>query len=135
MRKLARSRPRQMCPCHSGLTYGKCCREAHRNGASGPEALMRSRYAAYALEKVSYIMETSAEPERDPDTWRAEIQRFCEHTAFLGLEILEVEPGDEVAYVTFRARLQQVGHDASFTERSRFVRRHRWLYESGERIA
>ena len=95
---------------------------------------MRSRYAAYALGKSRYIMETTASQREDRDVWRAEIERFSAGTRFTGLEILSVEPGEEVAFVTFRAGLEQAGQDASFTERSRFVRRGRWLYESGERI-
>lgn len=95
---------------------------------------MRSRYAAYALGKVRYVMETTAEPPEDRESWRADIQRFCDGTRFTGLEIRSVEPGETEAWVTFHAVLDQGGRDASFTERSRFVRRERWLYESGERV-
>ena len=126
--------PRGACPCHSGLPYGRCCRPYHRGEALPvPDALMRSRYAAYALGKVRYIQETG-EDRDDRDVWAEEIRRFCAQVSFVGLAILSVEPGDEVAYVTFRAELQAAGHDVGFSERSRFELRDRWRYVAGERL-
>ena len=45
----SRSAPRD-CPCHSGLRYAACCGPLHEGAreADTPEALMRSRYAAFA---------------------------------------------------------------------------------------
>jgi SEC-C motif-containing protein len=83
---------------------------------------MRSRFAAYALGKVGYIIQTErlAEPSS-----RESLRRFCEQTEFVGLQILD----ETEETVTFRATLLQNGRDASFTERSLFVKeRGRWLY-------
>lgn len=127
--------PRMKCPCASGRAYGKCCRPHHRGETlPEPEALMRSRFSAYALGRARYILETSGEPRADERAWLEEVRRFSEHTRFTGLTILEVEPGDPTAFVTFRAELEQAGRDASFTERSRFERTDRWRYVSGERL-
>ena len=53
------SRP---CPCHSKLTYDTCCEPFHtgKKVAETPERLMRSRYCAYALAKVDYLIATTA---------------------------------------------------------------------------
>lgn len=96
---------------------------------------MRSRYSAYVRGLAPYIVATSGEARSsDEETFLAEVRQFCAHTRFTGLQIVKVEPGDSVAYVTFRAGLEQGGLDASFTERSRFERTDRWRYVSGERL-
>ena len=97
---------------------------------------MRSRYAAYACAAVDYVLGTTHPEgphfERERSAWRASVAEFCAQTSFLGLAILSVEPGAEEGWVTFRATLEQGGRDASFTERSRFLRvGGRWLYHSG----
>ena len=100
---------------------------------------MRSRYCAYALGLVDYIVETTEpdSPAWDPSpSWRDDIARFCTNTRFLRLEILDAPaPDGAVGAVVFRASLEQGGQPASFTERSRFVQRGgRWRYHSGDRL-
>ena len=98
---------------------------------------MRSRYAAYALGDADYIMATTAadSPHREPDAeaWRDSLQQFSAQMRFAGLTILDApEPGPSEAFVTFRAELYAGSRDASFTERSRFVRESgRWVYDRG----
>ena len=95
---------------------------------------MRSRYAAYALGKVGYIVQTThADSPLRPQNetlWRKELQRFCQETQFVGLHIVATDQLDkQTATVTFRAILLQGGRDASFTEQSLFARvRGRWFY-------
>ena len=103
---------------------------------------MRSRYAAYVLGRTDYIMATTAPsgPRFRVDTadWAAEIERFSAGTRFRALAILDASPADgDRATVTFRATLEQNGRDASFTERSVFVRGRdqRWRYHSGTRLS
>lgn len=123
------------CPCHSSHPYATCCQPYH-DGQAPPtaEALMRSRYAAYALGKVGYIIQTThpdslLRPQNEI-AWRKELQQFCRETDFVGLQIMATEQLDkQTATVTFRALLLQRGRDASFTEQSLFERvRGRWLY-------
>ena len=129
------------CPCHSGRKYKRCCAPLHRGHlASSPGALMRSRYAAYALGIVPYIIATTdpAGPmwEDDLPRWRESIRAFSSEMNFQGLRITEETiagdgTGDE-GYVTFSARLSQGSHDASFSERSRFTKVDGgWRYHSG----
>jgi SEC-C motif-containing protein len=127
--------PRQRCPCHSGLTYGACCRPVHRGERDPmPEQLMRARFSAYALGKVAFVQDTTTHPRDDRDAWTAEIEQFCEAVEFAGLQILLVEPGDREAWVTFRADLRAGATDVGFAERSRFEHHGRWTYADGERL-
>jgi len=95
---------------------------------------MRSRYAAYALGKVSYVIKTehpnSPRIKTDARTFRKELKWFCEHTQFVGLHILkQAILSPEQATVTFHAVLLQDGQDVSFTEQSLFEKvKGRWLY-------
>ncbi len=99
---------------------------------------MRSRYTAYAVGQVAYLMQTThpAGPHYQPDLsrWQTELERFCRSTRFAGLTILSTEAGDpDTGWVTFTATLFQGQQDASFTERSLFKRVDgKWLYLSGE---
>lgn len=96
---------------------------------------MRSRYAAYALGEVRYILDTThpdgPQHQRDRATWRAEVQAFCDRTTFEALEIVSTgEEGDD-AWVTFRAHLAAAGRRHVMEERSRFKRhKGRWSYHA-----
>lgn len=126
------------CPCHSEKPYGSCCQPFHQGKvAESAEELMRSRYAAYAMNNASYIIETTHlnNPyyHQDLEKWRKEIDDFSKHTDFLDLKILEVKPGEKESFVTFHASLKNYGRDVSFTEKSRFLKvDERWLYRGGE---
>lgn len=141
---MARISPNDVCPCGSGRKYKKCCRPAH-DGRPAPtaEALMRSRFSAYALGLADYIIATTdpAGPQwQTPvSAWKASIEAWCRETTFAGLTILEAEEGEHEGYVTFRADLRRepvdgraLGDPVGFTERSRFRKVNgRWLYHSG----
>lgn len=129
--------PNHMCLCCSTLKYKKCCRPLHQGqAATSASALMRARYCAYATGEVGYILLTTdpAGPhfQHDHHAWWAEVSHFSATTQFVALEVLRVEPGEEVAYVTFRARMVQATGPTEMVERSRFTRvAGRWLYHSG----
>ncbi len=129
------------CRCHSRRQEHRCCGPWHGGQpAPTPQALMRSRFSAYARGLVDYILVTTdpAGPHYGSDeaAWRAQVQQFCDGTRFDGLRILEApEPSDDEGFVTFRAELAQAGEDVSFTERSRFLLTDGcWRYHSGERV-
>lgn len=97
---------------------------------------MRSRFAAYALGLVDYVLATTdpTGPQAGPDrrAWAAEVEGFCRDTRFLGLDVLGSGQDGDAGWVRFRATLEQDGRDASFVERSTFARREgRWLYVAG----
>ena len=64
-------RPYTPCPCDSGQTYVQCCGPWHQGLGLGvfaptPEALMRSRYSAYVLGLVDYLLAIAQEHQRRP---------------------------------------------------------------------
>jgi SEC-C motif-containing protein len=128
----------QLCPCSSGKFYTLCCQPFHK-GKRPDNALqlMRSRYSAYACWVPSYIIATThpanAGYSENRTQWVNEILNFCRITQFVGLKILEFRDGKQEAAVTFIASLEQEGQDASFQEKSRFLKVDgRWLYHSGQ---
>ena len=106
------------CPCGLGAEYEACCGRWHA-GAPAPtaEALMRSRYAAFALGKWDYLQATQVEP-LEPD----EVQQW------VGLTIHEATEDE----VEFTARWLEKDREVSLRERSHFERRDgRWRYTTG----
>lgn len=124
-----------LCPCHSQETYERCCSLYHKHKAypQSPLELMRSRYSAYALSLVDYIIETthpsSSHYEKDLALWKSRLLSFCKATAFKGLTILGHQEEGEVSFV---AHLMQGDKDVSFQERSQFIKDNgRWYYVEG----
>jgi SEC-C motif-containing protein len=116
------------CPCGSGEAYLACCGPLH-NGelqARTAEALMRSRYSAFAYGDADYLFRTwhprtrPSEVTVDPDI------------IWTGLQVFDARaggPDDDSGEVEFTARFVSAGHAGSLHERSRFERRAgRWFY-------
>lgn len=123
----------KLCPCQSQKRYKSCCGPYHA-GTAAPtaEALMRSRYAAYALGLVEYVIDTTdpagSKYKKPRDAWARELIAWCESTQFLGLEILSASQNT----VTFKVNLVQKGKPSPYIERSVFTQPHgRWLYFDG----
>ncbi|MFE3517872.1 YchJ family protein [Streptomyces sp. NPDC059166] len=126
--------PRTPCPCGLPAAYGECCARYH-TGAAAPtcEALMRSRYTAFAVRDAGYLLRTwhpatrPAVLDLDPLTrWdRLEILATTEGTAF-----------HTTGTVTFRAHWTDGDGPGSLYEKSRFVRHEgAWVYETAESTA
>ena len=126
------------CPCGSGKHYAVCCKPFHQGQLPDTALeLMRSRYAAFALNLPDYIISTThpASPQFFHDTvqWRQKIAKFCTQTAFKKLEVRDFQEKEPFATVTFAAHLEQNNKDVSFTERSYFEKvKGRWLYHRGQ---
>jgi SEC-C motif domain protein len=129
------------CPCRSeeqpAKTYGECCALWHegmqakpQRHAPTPEALMRSRYSAYALQLGSYLLATWY-----GETSPGEID--FPPTKWLGLEIKHSATSGDVGVVEFIARYKEsTGRAGRLEETSRFVREGvgeaaRWYYIDG----
>jgi len=115
------------CPCGSGKKYKKCCQIYHK-GAYPKDALtlMKSRYSAFAVGDIKYIIKTSTF-QKDYE----ELKAFSDSCEFKKLEILK--SGED--FVTFRATIYCDGKDASFTEKSHFIQKEgRWYYDRGEML-
>lgn len=121
------------CPCGSGLPYANCCARWH----AGPEhlqapdaqALMRSRYSAYALGLGGYLLATWHASTRP-----AEAPGLDPALRWLGLELRRhVRTDDSHATVEFVARSKAGGRAMRLHETSRFVREGgRWYYVDGD---
>ena len=118
------------CPCDSGSTYADCCGNWHAGLLQGlhaptPEALMRSRYSAYVLGLIDYLLATwhpataPGEFELPPLKW-------------LGLEVRLAQATAQAGVVEFVARCRENGRAQRMHETSRFVREQgRWYYVDG----
>ncbi|MET8277694.1 YchJ family protein [Micromonospora sp. NPDC005174] len=131
-RRRANATTGRTCPCGSGRAYDGCCSPIHDGStqASTAEALMRSRFSAFALGDTAYLLHSwhsSTRPER------LELDRGQRWTR---LEIVDTERGgllDATGTVTFHAHYRDAGRPGTLTERSRFVREDgRWVYVDGE---
>jgi SEC-C motif-containing protein len=126
------------CPCKSGLPYKNCCEKFHKRSTLPANAseLMRSRFSAYAIRLVDYIIDTThpenASKPHNLRAWKKDLLGFAQNTRFEDLKILDFVHGDNDATVTFHATLKQGSKDASFTEKSIFYKVDgKWLYHSG----
>ena len=127
-------RPNDPCPCTSGDKYKRCCGPLHK-GAPAPSAerLMRSRFAAYALGLVDYVLDTTHPAgsiwKPDRAAWAADITAFCAATDFVRLRVIDTGTNGSDATVTFEAQLRQRGRMGPFVERSAFrLLDGRWTY-------
>jgi SEC-C motif-containing protein len=116
-----------VCPCRAGgaepLLYSQCC-QPYLEGRPAPtaEALMRSRYSAYALGNIDYLHDSLA-PEARYDFDRKAVTHWSRQSQWLGLDILATEAGregDETGYVEFVAHFATGGETLAHRERSLF---------------
>jgi len=119
------------CPCDSGQPYGACCGPWHMGNVQGmpaptPEALMRSRYSAYVLGLIEYLLATW-----HPSTSPGELE--LSPVKWLGLEVRHAQATGDAGVVEFVARCRDSGKGVRLHEVSRFVREDgRWLYIDGQ---
>jgi SEC-C motif-containing protein len=127
----------QPCPCGSGNAFSQCCEPALQGTRPAPtaEALMRSRYCAFALGAVDYLINTQAPEKRQP----GEAELLAEQTqitTWTGLKILSTRnggPKDSTGEVEFEARFESGPQRAVLHELSRFRNENgHWFYVDGE---
>lgn len=125
------------CPCQSGVAFDVCCGPLLKGGkARTAQALMRSRYTAYAQGDVAHLHRTLA-PEHRATFDPVEIAASMAQTQWIGLQILDTVDGgetDDTGIVDFAARyLLRDGQVRVMRERSRFRRDEDagWVYIDG----
>lgn len=119
------------CPCQSGLPLERCCAPllAGERLPETAEALMRSRYTAFALRDEAWLFATW-----HPSTRPATLDLAAEPAPkWIGLTIRAYRPsGPDGAIVEFVARYRVGGRAHRLHETSRFVREDgRWYYVEG----
>lgn len=126
------------CPCYSGRLYGTCCAPYLSGQKSAPtaEALMRSRYAAFATGNMPYL-EATLLPEKRQSYNMEEARLWSQSSEWTGLDILFLQDGKETdtkGIVEFIAHFRQNGQNLRRYEKSRFIRQDKlWYYVDGER--
>lgn len=125
MRKIV---PDAACPCGEG-PFGECCGPLLDGSARAwtAEALMRSRYTAFAVDDTDYLWRTW-----HPRTRPAKV--LPSGNQWLSLRILDTvdgNPGDLTGIVEFEAAYTQSWRTRVQHERSLFeYRASRWMYVS-----
>lgn len=117
------------CPCGSGIALDDCCGKWHQGQpAPSAERLMRSRYSAYTLGLIDYLVATTLPAQQaalDRDSMRA----WSLGSTWLGLEAEGSELIDTHAFVTFTARWHDGDGEHRHRERSAFVQQAgRWYF-------
>lgn len=125
-----------ICPCGSAKAFSQCCFPYINNDSQPPtpEALMRSRYSAYATKNSLYIYDTYA-IEKKADNSLKEIEAWASETRWVSLEIINSTPEahTELATVSFTAKYVTRNKLHSLTECSRFRKDgDRWYYVDGD---
>ena len=124
------------CPCGSGIAYSECCQPyiTGKKPAPTPEALMRSRYTAYVVHEIDYILDTCYKGRERID--RQSVVDWSEKSKWLGLRIIITSgggDGDNSGTVVFEATYEQKGLQYVHHEIACFMKHDdRWFYESGQ---
>ncbi len=124
--------PMAPCPCGSERPLGDCCGVFHA-GTPAPDAerLMRSRYSAYVLGLIDYLVTTTV-PAQQGQLNREALTAWSLGSRWQGLQVLEHRPetGDpDHARVSFVARWEDGRGAHRHEERSGFVQREgRWYF-------
>lgn len=119
------------CYCGSGLAFQTCCQALllGKQKATTAEALMRSRYAAYATQNVDYLIATTHSSQRKYYS-KDEMLFWASSNQWQRLEIRSVTPTtvDFKAYFIDAHNQLQVYH-----EHSRFaIENNEWMYVDGD---
>jgi SEC-C motif domain protein len=120
------------CPCGNAIPLAECCGQ-YQAGLPAPDAerLMRSRYSAYALGLIDYLVDTTL-PAQQAGLDRQAMAAWSQSSQWLGLEVAHHEAlGGQPAhaYVTFIAHWRDEQGEHSHRERSAFVETNgRWFF-------
>lgn len=119
------------CYCNSEKDFSNCCEQfiSNEKVRETPESCMRSRYSAYCLKKIDYIIESTYPTERKFYP-KAKLLDWADSVQWIKLEIVA-------------ARREYVEFKAYFTEGNPEIRVHHekslfkqengsWYFYSGE---
>ena len=122
------------CPCGSNKSYKICCEPIHKDisQAKIPLELMKSRYSAYVLGNIDFLM-TSHHPSTRPVLEKQEILTWTKSVEWQRLEIIEAkEANSNEGFVIFKAHFRENGESSVIFEKSRFIKENQhWTYIDG----
>lgn len=124
------------CPCGSGKTFSDCCEPYIKGAKKAPsaEALMRSRYSAFATGAMDYIYNTHHESTRGELDMEG-VKSWALNSEWLGLEIRETDKGqekDSEGKVEFKCKFNYNGQEQTHHELSSFIKeKGEWFFVDG----
>lgn len=136
------------CFCGSNREFNDCCQGVlATQSATTPEQLMRSRFSAYCLKDIDYLVATWHPSQRGNNS-HADIAAFANSAHFIKLQVTQcseqaptlfkpapevIAVADKVGFVEFIACFIQDEKLQQLHEISRFVQQQgRWYYLDGE---
>jgi len=126
-----------ICPCDSSKEYRRCCGLYH-DASSLPETaeqLMRSRYSAYALRLIDYLVNTTHK-DKLRSSYRTKLATTIHDTEWTELKILKTSLGmaeDKSGKVHFEASYIDNEKPGTLNEHSRFKKvAGKWFYYDGK---
>jgi len=127
------------CPCTSGVDYADCCEPViqQRRKAATAEELMRSRYTAYALGHLDWIVESQS-PAGRQFVDRNATEQWSKRATWHRLEVLSVQdggPDDLEGFVDFKAYYTINGEDVTHHEVANFQKEDgTWYFVDGVEV-
>jgi SEC-C motif-containing protein len=121
------------CPCISGKNYSACCQPLHEGKitASSAEQLVCSRYSAFCLGNIDYLIQTLHPDKRQVDD-RTVLAKTIETTTWLGLKVISHKILGLKSTVEFIAFYQD-NSIGQLHEKSQFIKENeQWFYIDGE---
>jgi len=123
------------CPCGRNKTYSDCCNKAHKDISTvkTAEDLMRSRYSAFVLANVDYLILSWSSKTRDNSTKaKKELKNWAKSVTWVKLEVINSNKGlenDTTGTVEFKAFFYENGKLDCIQENSFFEKEHNhWVY-------
>ena len=128
---------KNMCFCGSGDTFEQCCKPIIDRIQPAPtaQALMRSRYSAYAIIASQYLIDSTHISQR-ANYSKTDIKAWAKESHWQKLEIIECKNGlsaDAVGEIEFKAyytdckNILQIHHEKSVFKKENGD----WFYVSG----
>lgn len=125
------------CACGSSNSYETCCGK-YISGSAYPETaeqLMRSRYTAYTLCEIDYIVETTV-PNQKEGMSRKDMEQWAKSTNWDGIDIVSTEAGkggDSQGVVEFIAYHRKAETRHKHHELAKFKKiDNRWYYQDSD---
>ena len=119
------------CYCGSGSSFENCCETYIKGLQKAPtaEALMRSRYTAYAIHAADYLVETTHISQRKNHS-KKDILNWATSNRWLRLEILNATENtvEFKAYYLDNKSSTQIHHEKSTFK----MENGSWFYVDGE---
>ena len=131
--------PDSLCPCLSAKKYTHCCEPflIQKQKPKTAEDLLRSRYTAFVLGHIDYIVSTH-HSKTAHEVNRQEIEEWSQSSEWQGLKILQKEAGeagDSQGTIVFHAQYTVNGKVNDHFEKALFEKENGdWKFKDGQGI-